>query len=646
MAKRQLTKSKFTQAYECPRKVYYLNHPDVYPNNNDEDSFLQMLAQGGFQVGALAQQYYQPGHVIEGLDKDQALTNTINLLGQENVTLFEAAFQYENLFVRADIVRKKGKFIDLIEVKAKSFNSAESEDGRPQIWNKPALKKNQYKLAGKFADYVVDLAFQTWVLQHALPQYTIRSYLLLADTSKEATVDGLNQRFKISEDERGRCHVTVPQPLTKEQLGDLVLTQVELTDDVKHVINDVEFEFGPTFRDLVFKLQHQTVEDLPGKANHSGGCKGCQFRVDAVAPKKSGFNQCWEERGLTAKDVEARRPFVFDIWNFRSAAKVIEGGVYFADQLTEDDIPIKGRDDGKSGMSQSERQLLQIEFAAGRRKDKYMIDAAGLKAEMDALEYPLHFIDFETAMSAIPFHRGRSPYEQIAFQFSHHVLHKDGQIEEREPFLSTTPGEFPNFAFVRALKKALEGDNGAVLRFAAHENTVLNQIREQLLMSQEPDIEELVEWIQTLTTPPSELKGDWTPVRDFVDMCEWTKRYFYLPSTGGSNSIKKVLPAVLGVCDVEKFRARFGEWIRVENGQIVDPYSLLSPLVPLPEKIFDSDELAEGGAAMMAWCRMQFTEMSELERESLSSALLRYCGLDTLAMVMVLEWWTLHGGKR
>ena len=34
---------------------------------------------------------------------------------------------------------------------------------------------------------------------------------------------------------------------------------------------------------------------------------------------------------------------------------------------------------------------------------------------------------------------------------------------------------------------------------------------------------------------------------------------------------------------------------------------------------------------------MQFTEMSEMEREHLRSMLLKYCELDTLAMVMILE---------
>lgn len=41
---------------------------------------------------------------------------------------------------------------------------------------------------------------------------------------------------------------------------------------------------------------------------------------------------------------------------------------------------------------------------------------------------------------------------------------------------------------------------------------------------------------------------------------------------------------------------------------------------------------------MTAWSRMQFTEMSDIEREEIQKALLKYCELDTLAMVMIWEF--------
>ena len=57
------------------------------------------------------------------------------------------------------------------------------------------------------------------------------------------------------------------------------------------------------------------------------------------------------------------------------------------------------------------------------------------------------------------------------------------------------------------------------------------------------------------------------------------------------------------------------------------------------ELISQDEELADGGAAMTAYARMQFEDMSDYERDELRKALLKYCELDTLAMVMLYEGW-------
>ena len=59
---RYLTKSRFKVALECKKKLFYLNDPDTYSNTNENDSFLTALAEGGFQVGALAKLYYPNGY--------------------------------------------------------------------------------------------------------------------------------------------------------------------------------------------------------------------------------------------------------------------------------------------------------------------------------------------------------------------------------------------------------------------------------------------------------------------------------------------------------------------------------------------------------------------------------------------------------
>ena len=54
-----LTKSLFTTALECPRKLYYAVHGSECDNANSNNDFLRSLAEGGIQVGALARHYYK-----------------------------------------------------------------------------------------------------------------------------------------------------------------------------------------------------------------------------------------------------------------------------------------------------------------------------------------------------------------------------------------------------------------------------------------------------------------------------------------------------------------------------------------------------------------------------------------------------------
>ena len=50
------------------------------------------------------------------------------------------------------------------------------------------------------------------------------------------------------------------------------------------------------------------------------------------------------------------------------------------------------------------------------------------------------------------------------------------------------------------------------------------------------------------------------------------------------------------------------------------------------------DDIRNGGAAMTAYALMQFTEMSNEERTKIKEALLRYCKLDTEAMVWIYQY--------
>ncbi|MBA7514978.1 hypothetical protein ES705_07964 [subsurface metagenome] len=190
---RYLTKSRFLLALDCPTKLYYTGK-EQYPDKKCDNEFLDALAKGGFQVGALAKCYYPAGHEIETLNYDEAVQQTNELLQQENVVIFEAAIQVNRFYIRVDILEKKGDTVNLIEVKSKSFDGNSSLD----------LKNKENYLDTKWKPYVYDVAFQKHVVSLAHPDWNVRAFLMLADKNKITTVEGLNQKFLLREhaDER------------------------------------------------------------------------------------------------------------------------------------------------------------------------------------------------------------------------------------------------------------------------------------------------------------------------------------------------------------------------------------------------------------------------------------------------------------
>jgi len=89
MEHKNLTKSLAMMAFQCPRKLYYYTHLAIYQNEKIEDPFLAALAEGGFQVGALAKIYHPEGVDLAGLPTQKALAKTKELLTQAKETILK-----------------------------------------------------------------------------------------------------------------------------------------------------------------------------------------------------------------------------------------------------------------------------------------------------------------------------------------------------------------------------------------------------------------------------------------------------------------------------------------------------------------------------------------------------------------------------
>lgn len=643
-----LSKSRFKLALSCPTKLYY-NDRDEYENIRTEDKFLEALAEGGYQVGELAKCYYPGGINITEKGYETSLKRTNDLLLQENVIIYEAAIKWENCFIRVDILKKTGNNIELIEVKAKSFQGSSQE----------FLSKDERSISNDWREYIEDVAFQKYVTQKAFPTWNVTAFLMLADKSKRTNVNGLNQKFFLKKEGKNLA-VIANGDVSPTALGNPILTSVNIDAIANNIINDL-YKKDTEGLSYSEKINTWALSVVDKKKIHSpigANCFGCEFQ-STNPEKKSGFNECWKNH-FNYSDEQLNQPLIKEIWNLRGKGKLFEEGVVFIKDLRKEHFgKIEPKKDAK--LSTKERQWLQVEKNQQNDDSEY-IDIEGLKKAIDTFVFPLHFIDFETSLSAIPFYTNQRPYETIAFQFSHHIIQEDGKIEHRSEYIKLERGEFPNYEFIRELKKVLENDKGTIFRFATHENTVLNQIARQLIeISDEivADKEDLLNFIYSITYNKDENRqGD----RNMIDMCQMVKDYHFDPRTKGSNSIKSVLPSVLsrseflqkkysqpiygknGLINSKNFDQGW-IWIkRDESGNVIDPYKLLPKLFDdvdseIAEGFITEDSINSGGAALTAFAKMQFTEMADQEREHVINGLLKYCELDTLAMVMIFEHW-------
>jgi hypothetical protein len=642
---RYLTKSRYISAIECPTKLFYISKKE-YKNLNNEDSFLASLAQGGYQVGALAKFLFKDG--IEILDKnlETSANLTKDLLKKDSVVIFEAAIKFNNFFIRVDILEKKGSQLRIYEAKAKSYNSSE-----------PDMEGSRGAIKPAYLSYLQDVAFQTWVIQQTYPKFEISSFLVMPNKASIAEIDGLNQMFKITQN--NSVILRIPNNVDIYKVAQTILAKVAVDSLVSRIINEPLIYPGnqDIFSNAANKWAEAYAKDIKIPAVLGKHCKTCEFKSEIGSETKSGFHECWKET-LNWTDRDFNDPLVLDLYCSRRKDEYIQKGIYKIKQLTREDF--KEFDDKPSvnGLSTTQRQWLQVdgipeEYDQGGfyfDKEFYLVQKSNWK-------YPYHLIDFETTKTALPFYKDMRPYQSIGFQFSHHTLDADGTVKHADEFICVEPGEFPSYKFVRALMNALSNDNGTIFRWSHHENTILNGIFEEMAIDPEApkDNEELMAFIKKIT------KGG---EREMVDLCAISSKCYFHEYTNGRNSLKVVLPSLFNVSQYLRdtyskpiygapngipsfnFKSNVGfTWFDPSSNNY-DPYyilkSLAYDLLPTDIEEFDDEEtsiIAEGGAAAMAYARLQFEDLDNETRLRIKDSLLRYCELDTLAMVMVIQAW-------
>lgn len=687
------TKTKFKDALYCPTSLNYVDK-EGYNTSMDENTFLKGIAEGGYQVEYLAKAYYPSGIDLSKLSlEDNAAKTEMLLTENENVVLFEPVFIVDTYLVRCDILEKTGNTLKVFEVKAKTFDF---ESGYGEFLN----KRSKGFLKATWLYEIMDVYFQKYVLLKSYAKkYDIETYLMMCDKNKEATVDGLNQNFLVSKDN----DVDIKEDV---ELGESIMGQIQMDEvfeagyltmnsysldaieldkelsTLKKRDDKIDFILDnyDAIDDYIALLYDSYLKGTVIKPYIKSKCKTCKYYVKTeTETKKSGFLECWSKATSLTKETLSSKPTILDIWNYRKKDMYIHDKTYLIESISFDPemnhiINESINSIGGDGMSTSDRQNIQITKTINNDKDIF-VDDLGLRLEMEKWVYPLNMIDFETTAMAIPFTKGVKPYESIAFQYSHHVIHEDGKVEHKAEYICKEQGKFPSFDFVRSLKETLETNEGSIFMYSPHENSILNLIFRQLndgIGVDEPDRIDLMKFILSIVHINDNTMGKLSDKdikdldlenksrfgdRALIDLWAAIKKYYYNPLTNGSNSIKEVLPAILNKSDylrdkyskpvygtdaIPSMNFKDKIWIEFDtDANIINPYKQLPALFDDIANMdtLTEDNLANGGDAMLAFAKTQFTQMKEDERNAIFEGLLRYCELDTLAMVMIFEHW-------
>ena len=587
-----LSKSDFTSSEDCLAKLYFRKHN--YPSSN-ENAFMESLARVGHIVGYLAKVTFDGGTEISmNGGTDGAVKATLDwIASHESGILYEATFAAEGRTARVDVLRKRGTLLEVIEVKSSGFDAL--------LTGKDA-KKQEKSLESK----LIDLAFQTAIIERAMSEYRVEPMLCLLDKNAQNNIEGLYGRFDYFEGEsNGRFKQT--EVGYNGDLDELRAQELLVLWPCKAQVDARKPKVWQVSQTMVDALAH--LDDFEAfRSPRKMACAKCAYRVMHEPAERNGFAKCWGADAFA-------EPHIFNIRRDAGVSKILNPLV--AEGLSRLDRVSPELLEGNSAprvYGMPSRQLEGVrEYVGGE-----------VSMAFAELTYPLFFVDFEAIRAAVPYHKGMSPYRSIVlFQWSCHKVAYPGAKVEHFEYLNTDPS-MPNDRFISELRKVV-GLNGTFLSWSSYENSQLRNYLADLDHDLTTD-PSLASWLQDVL---KEKDGGYRQLDLHDDV---VKKHYYHHKMGSRTSIKAVLPAILSEPQPQAnidLLTEMGVYQQDEEGGLVDPYKLLPGV-------------KDGTQAMNAYDDMLYgIGAKDLDyREKKAKELLAYCKLDTLSMVLIFNYLT------
>jgi len=210
--------------------------------------------------------------------------------------------------------------------------------------------------------------------------------------------------------------------------------------------------------------------------------------------------------------------------------------------------------------------------------NKVFINKEKIAEEFKSLIFPLYFLDYETFPAAVPRFDGFSPYRQIPFQYSVHILESPSDKPNHFDFLHIEPGD-PSKSFAELLQKHI-GETGSIIVW----NKSFECGRNDEIAVRVPTAKAFMDSIKTR-------------VYDLEDI--FKKQYYIHKDFRGGSSIKKILPVLV------------------------------------PKLSYKELKIQEGGNASDVWNKIVTNSFSESEKKEAVESLKTYCRFDTYAMYSI-----------
>lgn len=611
------TRHLFRSGCSCATKLYYKANSSSYPEREEERPYIHHVNYNRQQLKGLLKMLYPEGVAVEQDGYEASSSRTARYLQKSHTVLFDGTFLADGLFAKVPLIEKDGNRITAFSIQTKAFDP-----------DRHSITDAAGNIHSKWKDYLLEFAYQLFVMKRCYPQWDPEPYLLLPDKTEEARIDHIDRL------------VAGEETVKKGDISNL-LVFIPVQNHIKSIWEGreplFEFEQHPlrenSFEESLKTMARWYAEREKVFSGIGKKCRNCEFRVKSGNlrdGKKSGFLECW----ANVLTETVHKEHVFDLIGAGNG-RLVKQEIYL-----QENVPLKKKPGLKKvdgSISDRQRRGLQIAKAKGWDVPGKLVSPRLLE-EIDRWEYPLHFLDFEAGSYAVPFRAGQKPYHLVVFQFSCHTLQSDGSLEHYE-WLHSGEESYPNFDFVRALKLVPGILDGTIVQYSGFERSALKKIRRELEedSGEMQNIDKLLEWLRRIIRR-EDSNGSTAPY--LADMGRLVKNYYYNRHMDGSLSIKDVLRSTMEISPVleERFsRPYHGSnfdniiWWQRQEGRVRNPYEILREYREVP--------VGRGTEAMVAYARLRSEDYERSERKELRSGLLSYCELDTLAMVMIYLHW-------